>query len=200
MVLNQIALNPIVHYQQFAKHIQQQLPTLLPPILSIDPANATRAVEEQPLDHEKSSEFIQLHTLVDYQPWLKHLYRQWQEALIKSFTHLEGVKGLAEPDHWHPESTARAMNALALSYTGKLIYRLKQDPINVVDRTTILWCETWQRFRNELEQQKTKLPVLQALDNTAHFFQQFWLESWLHIADLQSTLPSNPTENNNKAS
>ncbi|HQR82939.1 MAG TPA: hypothetical protein PK283_08535 [Thiotrichales bacterium] len=200
MILNQIALNPTVHYQSLAQHVQQQLPTLMIPVFKLDPTSASRAVEELPLDHEKSSEYIELHTLVDYQPWLKHLYRQWQEALIKSFTHLEGVKGLAEPDHWHPESTARAMNALALSYTGKLIYLLKQDPITVVDRTTLLWRDTWQNFRHELEHQQTKLPVLQALDNTAHYFQQFWLESWLHIAELQSTLPSNPTENNNKAS
>ena len=200
MILNQIALNPTVHYQSLAQHVQQQLPTLMIPVFKLDPTSASRAVEELPLDHEKSSEYIELHTLVDYQPWLKHLYRQWQEALIKSFTHLEGVKGLAEPAHWHPESTARAMNALALSYTGKLIYLLKQDPITVVDRTTLLWRDTWQNFRHELEHQQTKLPVLQALDNTAHYFQQFWLESWLHIAELQSTLPSNPTENNNKAS
>lgn len=200
MILNQIALNPIVHYQQFANHIQQQLPTLMLPVFKLDPSSSIRPVEEEPLDHEKSSEFIELHTLVDYQPWLKHLYRQWQQALMQSFTHLVVVEPLAEPDHWHPESTARAMNALALSYTGKLIYRLKQDPIAVVDRTTLLWRDTWQRFRAELEHLQTTIPVLQALDHTAHYFQQFWLESWLHIAELQTTLPSNPTENNNNAS
>ena len=200
MILNQIALNPTVHYQNLAQHVQQQLPTLMIPVFKLDPTSASRAVEELPLDHEKSSEYIELHTLVDYQPWLKHLYRQWQIALKQSFSQLTTINNLTEPDHWHPESTARAMNALALSYTGKLIYLLKQDPITVVDRTTLLWRDTWQNFRHELEHQQTKLPVLQALDNTAHYFQQFWLESWLHIAELQSTLPSNPTENNNKAS
>lgn len=200
MILNQIALNPTVHYQNLAQHVQQQLPTLMIPVFKLDPTSASRAVEELPLDHEKSSEYIELHTLVDYQPWLKHLYRQWQIALKQSFSQLTAINNLTEPDHWHPESTARAMNALALSYTGKLIYLLKQDPITVVDRTTFLWRDTWQNFRHELEHQQTKLPVLQALDNTAHYFQQFWLESWLHIAELQSTLPSNPTENNNKAS
>jgi hypothetical protein len=200
MILNQIALNPTVHYQSLAQHVQQQLPTLMIPVFKLDPTSASRAVEELPLDHEKSSEYVELHTLVDYQPWLRHLYRQWQLALKQSFSQLTAINNLTEPDHWHPESTAKAMNALALSYTGKLIYLLKQDPITVVDRTTLLWRDTWQSFRHELEHQQTKLPVLQALDNTAHYFQQFWLESWLHIADLQSTLPSNPTENNNKDS
>ncbi|MCL4555741.1 MAG: hypothetical protein M1572_02470 [Gammaproteobacteria bacterium] len=200
MILNQIALNPTVHYQNLAQHVQQQLPTLMIPVFKLDPSSAIRPVEELPLDHEKSSEYIELHTLIDYQPWLKYLYHQWQLTLKQNFTQLTVMNNLAEPDHWHPESTARAMNALALSYTGKLIYLLKQDPIAVVDRATLLWRETYESFRNELEHQQTKLPVIQALDNTAHYFQQFWLESWLHIAELQSTLPSNPTENNNKAS
>ncbi len=200
MILNQIALNPTVHYQSLAQHVQQQLPTLMIPVFKLDPTSASRAVEELPLDHEKSSEYVELHTLIDYQPWLRHLYRQWQLALKQSFSQLTVINNLTEPDHWHPESTAKAMNALALSYTGKLIYWLKQDPITVVDQTTLLWRDTWQSFRHELEHQQTKLPVLQALDNTAHYFQQFWLESWLHIADLQSTLPSNPTEKNNKDS
>lgn len=198
MILNQIALNPTVHYQNLAQHVQQQLPTLMIPVFKLDPTSASRAVEELPLDHEKSSEHIDLHTLVDYQPWLKHFYRQWQIALKQNFSQLTAINNLSEPDHWHPENTAKAMNALALSYTGKLIHLLKQDPITVVDRTTLLWRDTWQSFRHELELQQTKLPILQALDNTAHYFQQFWLESWLHIAELQSTLPSNPTENNNK--
>lgn len=200
MILNQIALNPTVHYQNLAQHVQQQLPTLMIPVFKLDPTSASRTVEELPLDHEKSSEYIELHTLVDYQPWLKHLYRQWQIALKQGFSQLTAINNLTEPDHWHPESTARAMNALALAYTGKLLYLLKQDPITVVDRTTLLWRDTWQHFRHELEHQQTQLPVLQALDHTAYYFQQFWLESWLHIAELQSTLPSNPTENNNKAS
>ena len=200
MILNQVALNPIVHYQQFANHIQQQLPTLMVPVFQLDPASAIRHVEEEPLDHEKSSEFVELHTIIDYQPWLKYLYRQWQTTLSQSFSYLNARKALTEPDHWHPENTARAMNALALSYTGQLIYALKQDPIKVVDQATLLWRSMWLAFRYELEQQHTKASILQVLDYTADYFQHFWLESWLHIAELQTTLPSNPTESNNKAS
>lgn len=198
MILNQIALNPIVHYQQFAHHIQQQLPTLLVPIFELDPTSAARPVEEQPLDHEKSSEFIELHSLVDYQPWLKQLYRQWQQALNTELSQFPMQQSLPEPDHWHPESTAKAINRLALAYTGCLIHRFKQDPLASIDRITLIWRSVWQAFRHELVAQQTKVPILQALDNTAHYFQQFWLESWLHIAELQATLPSNPSENNNK--
>jgi hypothetical protein len=200
MILNQIALNPTVHYQNLTQHVQQQLPTLMIPVLELDPTSAARPTEEQPLDHERSSEFIELHTLVNYEPWLKHLYHQWQLTLKQHFNHLPNVHHLDEPEHWHPESTAKSMNALALTYSGKLIYLLKQDPISIVDKITLLWRDTWHNFREALSQQSTKQHVLQALDNTAFYFQQYWLESWLHIAELQSTLPSNPTENNNTAS
>jgi len=193
-----MALNPIVHYQQFAHHIHQQLPTLLTPIFQLDPSSPTRPVEEEPLDHEKSSEYMGLHTLIDYQPWLKRLYQNWQQALLNEF-HVLGIKkSLSEPDHWHPESTARAINAIALAYSGHLMHVFKQDPIVVIDRTTLLWRHTWHTFRQELDEQHTQTPILQAIDKTGYFFQQFWLESWLHIAELHNTLPTNPTENSPK--
>ncbi len=198
MILNQIALNPSMHYHNLAQHIRQQLPSLMIPVFELDPASASRATEELPLDHEKSSEVVELKTLVDYQPWLKHFYRQWQQALAQEFGNFPIRQSPPEPDHWHPEITAKVMNSLALAYSGCLIHKFKQLPIETVDRITLTWTATWQHFRQELEQQQTKLPVLQALDITAHYFQQFWLESWLQIADLQSTLPSNPAENSNK--
>ena len=119
-------------------------------------------------------------------------------SLAQEFGNFPIRQSPPEPDHWHPEITAKVMNSLALAYSGCLIHKFKQLPIETVDRITLTWAATWQHFRQELEQQQTKLPVLQALDITAHYFQQFWLESWLQIADLQSTLPSNPTENSNK--
>lgn len=195
MILNQIALNPIVHYQQFANHIQQQLPTLMIPVFELDPSSPARAVEEQPLDHEKSSEYLELHTLIDYQPWLKQLYRLWQQDLQRQFDSFSIQQNPPQPDHWHPESTARVINTLALAFSGCLMHKFKQDPIRVVERITQQWRDTWLNYRQDLTHQSLPIATLQALDNTANFFQQYWLESWLHIAELQSTLPTNPLEN-----
>lgn len=196
MILNQIALNPIVHYQQFAYHVQQQLPTLMIPVHQLDAASASRAVEEEPLDHEKSSEYIQLHTRVDYQPWLQQLYREWQRTLAQTFDAFAIKQSPPEPEHWQPENTARLINTLGLNYAGCLIHKFKHNPIEAIDKITLTWNVTWQDFRYALTQEHTQTATLQVLDHTAEFFTQFWLESWLHIADLQATLPENPAEKN----
>lgn len=193
MILNQIALNPTVHYQNLAQHIQQQLPTLLVPVFELDPASAARPTEEQPLDHEKSSEKVELHTLTNYQPWLKHLYRQWQQQLTRTFAPFPIQQNPIEPEHWNPDNTARLINTLSLAYSGCLIHKFKQDPITAIDQITLAWREAWENYYHDLMQQKVPTATCEAAENTARFFQQYWLESWLNIAELQNTLPSNPS-------
>lgn len=199
MIINPLSLNPVYHYQQLAAHIHQQLPTLMTPVLGLDPSSAIRPVEESPQDHEKSSEVVELHTLVDYHPWLQRLYREWSQTLCTHFNYLPRTKQLIEPSHWHPQSTAKALNDLSLAVSGYLIHLQHRNSLLVVDEITQLWTQSWQVFHQILIDQHTQAGVIEALNRTAEYFHNDWIESWIHIAELQASLPSDPQDKTNKA-
>lgn len=190
MIINQLAINPVGNYQQLAHQIQQHLPTLLPPIQQTAPSSSVRHIDETPLDREQSQQ-ITLHTSVDYTPWLHRLYLEFSQALHQTFelpnTH---QKQALLPPQWHPEATAKAINALALHYSGFLWHQQELDVTLVIEKLTQLWKDTWQRYRLDIQHSQHNPGLLQALDQTGLLVNQYWLESWLHLAELQLSLPT----------
>ncbi len=195
MIINQLAINPVGNYQQLAHQIQQHLPTLLPPIQQTEPTSPIRHIDEAPQEKAQNQQ-ITLHTTVDYTPWLQRLYLELSQSLHQTFalpnTHQQQRM---LPSQWHPEATAKAINALALSYSGFLWHQQGQEVTLVIEKLTKLWRETWQRYRLDIQNSQKNPGLLQALDTTGLLVNKYWLESWLHLAELQRSLPTESKAN-----
>lgn len=182
-MFNPPPLNAIGVHQLFLQQVQQQLPSMLPPVEDTHAATASRDVKDQPLDRS-ASEQVDLHSLIDYTPWLKRLYGEWREALRNHFgehNHPTPPAGM----HWQPETTARLLTDLGLAYGGWLWRVEQRPPEEVIESLTFLWRQTWQEFSQMLINTHAQPGVTQAMGHCASFFNQFWLEAWLHLAEMQ---------------
>ena len=191
-MFNPLAINSIGVYQQLVQQAANTIPTLLPRIQQTAAIQTIHHVDEQPVDRDPRQQ-TELHTLVDYTPWLKHLYQHWQTHLQQSL----GKHPSAKPTddmHWHPDNTAKLLNDVALAYTGWLWHQAQTPLPDSIERITLLWRDAWLLFTAELQQAKANAGVIDALNNTASQFHQLWLESCLHLAYLQQTLPSNSSD------
>ena len=160
-MMNPLVLNPVSNYQQLLQHVQQQVPVMLKPIEETFRLTSVRIVEEAP--HDVSEERnTGIRTLVDYTPWLKHLYSSWQHHLvtrygvIKTHTKMDSII-------WNPEGTARAINDLALSYTGWLWHQQHVPLIQSIDDLTHDWQECWRVTLTEQNAAHTHIGIQQAL-------------------------------------
>jgi hypothetical protein len=193
-MLNPLAINPIGVYQQLVQQAQYNIPSLLPVIKQLSATEKARQIDELPLDVEQHQQ-IELHTRADYSHWLKHLYQNWQDALQKNMGNHSHPKP-SDDIHWYPESTAKFLNDIALAYAGWLWHKAQVPLPDTVERITLLWRETWQIFNEELEQSHANIGVTEAMNNTADCFHQLWLESWLHLSQLQGEVPTSPQSSN----
>jgi hypothetical protein len=187
-MLNPLAINPIGVYQQLVQQAAHNIPHLLPVIQKTDAIVSTRHVDELPFDLEQSQQ-IALHTVTDYSPWLRLLYQHWQLRLIQNLGNHPHPKP-TDDMHWHPESTAKLLNGISLAYAGWLWHKAQLPLPETVERITQLWRDTWLEFNVELKQAQLGIGVVDALNKTADLFHQFWLESWLHLAQLQGDVPT----------
>jgi hypothetical protein len=188
-MLNPMAINSIGVYQQLVQQAANTIPTLLPRIQQTAASEAIHHVDEQPVDRDPRQQ-TELHTLVDYTPWLKHLYQHWQTHLQQSLGKHPHPKP-TDDMHWHPASSAKLLNDVALAYTGWLWHQEHKPLPESIEQITLLWRDAWGLFSDELKQSKADHNVIAALNNTANQFHQLWIESCLHLAYLQQTLPYN---------
>jgi len=187
-MLNPLAINSIGVYQQLVQQAAYNIPSLLPRIQQTAASESIRQIEEQPLDQDPRQQ-LELHTQVDYTPWLKHLYQHWRNQLITALGKHPQPKP-TDDMHWHPDSTAKLLNDMALAYSGWLWHQAQTPLPDSIERITLLWRDAWHTFSDELTQAKANQAVIDALNNTANRFHQLWLESCLHLAELQQVLPS----------
>lgn len=189
---NPIAFNPVGMYQQLLFQAQQQIPSLLPRVDSLTASKASGTVDEREVNRDHTQE-LDLHTLVDYTPWLMHLYQHWLRHIQAKL----GIKlstALPTPSLWTPETTAKSCHDVMLTMMGKLWHQQQLPLPTIIERLTDEWRLSWQSFWQEVCEAQTSIGIQQALVQTVVYFHRYWLESCLHLAQMHATLPATNAE------
>lgn len=190
-MFNPLAVNPVGVYQQLIQQAQHDIPSLLPRVPATLATAPAHEVHEQHINQD-AHQNIDLHTRIDYSPWLLHLYRHWQQDLENYLP--KTFKPPSPPAHWQPESCAHACHDLMLQALGRLWHQLQQPLPEVIDLLTRCWQSSWNLFWQEVREAKANEGIQQALMKTLALINQFWIESCLHLAELHQTLPSEPNQ------
>lgn len=182
-MFNPMGIDPIRINQQSIQQLQQLLPTIRV-VGELSPSSPMRAVDELPLDKEPC-ERVEIHSVTNYDPWLKHLYRLWVKQLVG---HYGTVPNMPEPNphiHWTPETTANHVHELAMRYLGFLKHHKKWKLLDAMIMLTQQWELTWRESWVELDDAQSSMAVREVLVNTAGLFHQHWLSTCVRMIEEQ---------------
>jgi hypothetical protein len=182
-MFNPMGIDPIRAHQQSLQQLQQLLPTIKA-VDAVFPSMPSRAIDEIPLDREPYEQ-VEIHSVIDYDPWLKHLYRLWQQQLVQHYGALVNMPAPNPHIHWVPETTSAYIHELAMRYLGWLKHHQHWRLLDAMILLTQQWELTWRESWSELDDANSSRAVKEVLANTANLFHRQWLATCVRMIEEQ---------------
>jgi hypothetical protein len=180
-MFNPVGVDTIKAHQQSLQQVQQLLPSIRA-VSKTTPSASIRGTDELPLDREPH-EKVEIHSVTNYDPWLKHLYRLWQKQLTQHYSPLANMPNPNPHVHWTPDMTATYIHELAMRYLGWLAYYKKWKLLDAMIVLTQQWELTWREGLVELGDAQSSLAVKDVLVNTAGMFHKHWLDTCVKMIE-----------------